>query len=55
MKESTESEGLDPAFLKLAAILLVGAMAVMFDTTIVNVAINTLSRELHASVSTTSG
>ena len=49
----TSSDGLDPAFLKLAAILLVGAMAVMFDTTIVNVAINTLSRELSASVSTT--
>jgi len=28
-------------------------MAVMFDTTIVNVAIDTLSRELNASVSTT--
>jgi EmrB/QacA subfamily drug resistance transporter len=47
------SEGLDPAFLKLAVPLLIGAMAVMFDTTIVNVAIDTLSRELNASVSTT--
>jgi EmrB/QacA subfamily drug resistance transporter len=53
VKEPTESEGLDPAFLKLAAILLTGAMAVMFDTTIVNVAIDTLSRDLSASVSTT--
>jgi EmrB/QacA subfamily drug resistance transporter len=53
MKEPAENEGLDPAFLKLAVILLIGAMAVMFDTTIVNVAINTLSRELSASVSTT--
>jgi EmrB/QacA subfamily drug resistance transporter len=52
-KEQTENEGLDPAFLKLAVILLTGAMAVMFDTTIVNVAINTLSRDLGASVSTT--
>jgi EmrB/QacA subfamily drug resistance transporter len=52
-KEPTKNEGLDPAFLKLAAILLTGAMAVMFDTTIVNVAIDTLSRELNASVSTT--
>jgi EmrB/QacA subfamily drug resistance transporter len=52
-KEPIESQGLDPAFLKLAAILLTGAMAVMFDTTIVNVAIDTLSRELNASVSTT--
>jgi len=53
VKEPTESEGLDPAFLKLAVPLLIGAMAVMFDTTIVNVAIDTLSRELSASVSTT--
>jgi len=52
-KEPAQNDGLDPAFLKLAAILLLGAMAVMFDTTIVNVAINTLSRELGASVSTT--
>ena len=53
MKEPTGNEGLDPAFLKLAVPLLIGAMAVMFDTTIVNVAIDTLSRELSASVSTT--
>ena len=53
MKDPTKNEGLDPAFLKLALILLTGAMAVMFDTTIVNVAIDTLSRELNASVSTT--
>jgi EmrB/QacA subfamily drug resistance transporter len=53
VKESTEKDGLDPAFLKLAVILITGAMAVMFDTTIVNVAIDTLSRELNASVSTT--
>ncbi len=53
VKESTENEGLDPAFLKLAVILLTGAMMVMFDTTIVSVAIDTLSRDLNASVSTT--
>jgi len=53
MREPGEKDGLDPAFLKLAVILLIGAMAVMFDTTIVNVAIDTLSRELSASVSTT--
>jgi EmrB/QacA subfamily drug resistance transporter len=52
-KEPASNDGLDPAFLKLAVILLIGAMAVMFDTTIVNVAIATLSRELGASVSTT--
>lgn len=53
MREPRENDGLDPAFLKLAVILLTGAMVVMFDTTIVNVAINTLSRELNAPVSTT--
>ena len=53
MKEPTANDGLDPAFLKLAVVLLTGAMAVMFDTTIVNVAINTLSRDMGASVSTT--
>ncbi|MGH2513419.1 MAG: MDR family MFS transporter [Candidatus Limnocylindrales bacterium] len=53
MTEPGENDGLDPAFVKLALILLTGAMAVMFDTTIVNVAIDTLSRELNAPVSTT--
>ena len=53
MRTPGQDDGLDPAFLKLAVILLTGAMVVMFDTTIVNVAINTLSRELNASVSTT--
>jgi EmrB/QacA subfamily drug resistance transporter len=53
MREPGQHDGLDPAFLKLAIILLTGAMVVMFDTTIVNVAINTLSRELNAPVSTT--
>jgi EmrB/QacA subfamily drug resistance transporter len=53
MTEPREQDGLDPAFLKLAVILLTGAMAVMFDTTIVNVAIDSLSREMNAPVSTT--
>jgi EmrB/QacA subfamily drug resistance transporter len=53
MSEPEESDGLDPAFLKLAVILITGAMAVMFDTTIVNVAIDSLSREMSAPVSTT--
>jgi EmrB/QacA subfamily drug resistance transporter len=51
--ETTDSERLDPAFIRLAAILLTGVMAVAFDTTIINVAIGTLSRDLHASVSAT--
>jgi EmrB/QacA subfamily drug resistance transporter len=47
-----EKERLDPAFIKLAVILLVGVVMVVFDTTIVNVAIDVLARGLHTSVST---
>jgi EmrB/QacA subfamily drug resistance transporter len=43
---------LDPAFKRLAWALLTGILAVVFDTTIVNVALNTLGRDLHAGVST---
>jgi len=46
-----ENEPLDPAFIKLAVILLVGVVWVVFDTTIVNVAIDRLARGLHTSVS----
>ncbi|MEV0401423.1 MDR family MFS transporter [Actinoallomurus sp. NPDC050550] len=45
-------ERLDPAFVRLALVLLVGVLAVVFDTTIVNVALDTLGGELHATVST---
>ena len=48
----TSSDRLDPALLKLAGIVLVGAVAVQLDMTIVNVAIDTLGRDLHASLST---
>jgi EmrB/QacA subfamily drug resistance transporter len=41
---------LDPALLKLALILVVGAMAPLLDSTIVNVAVNTLGRDLHTSL-----
>ncbi|MBB5495396.1 DHA2 family efflux MFS transporter permease subunit [Nocardiopsis metallicus] len=43
---------LDGPLLKLAAVLLVGAMAALLDTTIVNVAVDHLSRSLDAPVST---
>jgi EmrB/QacA subfamily drug resistance transporter len=46
------ADRLDPALLKLAGIVLVGAVAVQLDLTIINVAIDTLGRELHASLST---
>ena len=40
----------DPALVKLAAIVLTGAIVSLLDTTIVNVALATVSRDLHASV-----
>ncbi|GAA3549223.1 MDR family MFS transporter [Nonomuraea rosea] len=42
---------LDPAVLKLAGILLLGVMAPLLDSTIVNVALHTLGRDLNAPVS----
>jgi EmrB/QacA subfamily drug resistance transporter len=46
------AEKLDPAVIKTAMILIVGGMAVIFDTTIVSVALHTLSLKLDTSVST---
>ena len=45
-KPAAETEKLDPAVIKTALILVVGAMAVIFDTTIVSVALHTLSTKL---------
>jgi EmrB/QacA subfamily drug resistance transporter len=42
----------DPQVLKTALILIVGLLAVIFDTTIVSVALHTLAAQLHTSVST---
>jgi EmrB/QacA subfamily drug resistance transporter len=41
---------IDPAVLKLAAVMIVGAAAGLLDTTIVNVAIKTIAGNLHASL-----
>jgi len=46
------TDRLDPALLKLAGIVLVGVVAVQLDATIVNVALDTLGRDLHAFLST---
>jgi len=46
------AEKLDPAVIKTALILIVGGMAVIFDTTIVSVALHTLSMKLDTSVAT---
>ena len=43
---------IDPKVLKTALILVVGFLAVIFDTTIVSVALHTLAVRLHAPVST---
>ncbi|MFI0451505.1 DHA2 family efflux MFS transporter permease subunit [Actinomadura sp. 6N118] len=52
MGRTSRVERLDPAVLKLAGILVLGAMAPLLDGTIVNVALHTLGRELKAPVST---
>jgi EmrB/QacA subfamily drug resistance transporter len=46
------AEKLDPTVVRAALILIVGAMAVIFDTTIVSVALHTLSVKLGTSVTT---
>jgi EmrB/QacA subfamily drug resistance transporter len=46
------ADKLDPAVVKTALILIVGAMAVIFDTTIVSVALHTLSVKLDTPVTT---
>ncbi|WP_300610855.1 MDR family MFS transporter [Trebonia sp.] len=51
MAKPNDSEPLDPAFVKLAVVLLVGVVMVVFDSTIVNVAIDVLASGLHTSVS----
>ena len=44
-------EKLDPAMLKVALILVFGALAPLFDSTMINVAIKTLTLDLQSSVS----
>jgi len=46
------AQKLDPALVRTALILVVGGLAVVFDTTIVSVALHTLSVELHTPVTT---
>ena len=46
------AEKLDPTVVKTALILIVGAMAVIFDTTIVSIALHTLSVKLDTPVTT---
>ncbi len=46
------ADKLDPKVVKTALILVVGLMAVIFDTTIVSVALHTLALRMHTSVTT---
>lgn len=52
MATTVETDRLDPAVLKMALILVLGAMAPLLDGTIVSVAVHTLGSELHAPVAT---
>src|ERR1700733_8561951 len=45
-------ERLDPSVIKLIVVLLLGAIPSLLDTSIVNVAIAAIGRDLHTSVST---
>ncbi|QHT63712.1 multidrug efflux MFS transporter [Paenibacillus lycopersici] len=46
-------EKIDPGILKVALILVLGAIVPLLDSTMINVAINTLSVDLHSTVSAT--
>src|SRR5438128_481416 len=43
--------GLEPRVLRIAGVVVVGAIMSILDTTIVNIALRTLQRDLHASLS----
>jgi EmrB/QacA subfamily drug resistance transporter len=49
---ATAAGKLDPELLKLTAILMVGAIAALLDTTIVNVGLDAIARDLHTTVAT---
>jgi EmrB/QacA subfamily drug resistance transporter len=52
MPASAAKDRIDPHVIKVATVLLVGVMAVIFDTTIVSVGLHTIARELHTSITT---
>jgi EmrB/QacA subfamily drug resistance transporter len=45
-----EQDRLDPALLRLSLVMIIGAVAGLLDTTIVNVALKTIGHDLHASL-----
>lgn len=52
MAETAAEDRIDPKVIKIAVALIVGSLAVSFDTTIISVALYTLSVQLHASIAT---
>ncbi|WP_413812656.1 MDR family MFS transporter [Streptomyces sp. OE57] len=52
MAKATAEDRIDPKVMKIAVALIVGSLAVVFDTTIVSVALQTLSQQLHVPIST---
>jgi EmrB/QacA subfamily drug resistance transporter len=52
LAEQPADDRLDPAFLRLALVMMTGVLAVVFDTTIVSVALRSLSADLHAPIET---
>lgn len=52
MSNSPTKDKVDPQVMRVAMVLIVGGLAVVFDTTIVSVALHTLAAELHTSIST---
>ena len=50
LMRETSDERLDPGLLKLATILLVRVLAPLFDNTIVNMAVDILDSNVHASL-----
>src|ERR671926_331907 len=50
--QTATQQGLDRKLLAVAGVVVLGAVMSILDTTVVNVAINTLSRDFHTSLST---
>lgn len=50
-----EAEKPDPVLRRTAIAVVVGALAMVFDTTIVSVALHTLAVDLHTTVGSSSG
>ncbi|MEN3357714.1 MAG: hypothetical protein V7637_1696 [Mycobacteriales bacterium] len=51
-EEPAAAAAFDPALRRLAAVVITGAVMTVLDTTIVNVAVDTLGRQFHTSLST---